>query len=542
MPDRLPRYLVPIDTDNIPTIETDFAVVGSGNAGLRAVVELAPHGRTLVLTKENPSEGSTRYAQGGIAVAMSEEDGVDLHVTDTLVAGAGLCDETAVRVLVEDGIARVQDLLDWGAQFDRNGSKLAFGMEGAHRVRRVVHRGDSTGEETQDVLVRQALNHPNVQMRDFTIAVDLLTADGVCQGVLAMDRDGSLVAIRARATVLASGGLGQLYGYTSNPAVATGDGMAMALRAGAELADMEFVQFHPTTLFLAGAPRFLISEAVRGEGAHLLNSRGERFMIAYDDREELAPRDVVSRAILAEMERTGMPCVYLDITHKPQSFLMERFPMIYRTCLQYGLDISTDAIPVQAAAHFMMGGVFTDLDGATNVPGLGACGEVACTMVHGANRLASNSLLEGMVFGARAGKSAVSYASGVAVPSNRIAAASIPSSDSPDDVTKHRATITQLMWEHVGIHRDGPSMRHVLEELRELPVTGPVTREGVEYANMRLLAEAIAEAALTRTESRGAHYRLDHPSADDAHWRRRVVVRCADGALRLTTTGPEDRP
>lgn len=532
------RYLVNFDTARLRRVESDFIVIGSGNAGLRAAIEAAEYGRVLILSKEELREGSTRYAQGGIAVALSEEDRVEFHVEDTLKAGAGLCDEEAVRVLVEDGILRVQELIKWGARFDREGTHLAFGMEGAHAVRRVVHRGDATGEETENVLAQRALRHGNVRVFDYTFAVDLLTENGVCVGVLALTQEGELIAVFGRATILASGGLGQLFGYTSNPPVATGDGMAFAFRAGATLTDMEFVQFHPTTLFLEGAPRFLISEAVRGEGAILLNVRGERFMPAYDSRAELAPRDIVSRAILNEMIRTGVPYVYLDITHRPKDFLMRRFPTIYRTCLEYGLDISTDAMPVQPAAHFMMGGVWTDTAARTTLPGLFACGEVACTMVHGANRLASNSLLEGLVFGARAGRSAAEYISSVSLASLaslRIVSERVFQPVSTERLSELRATVTRQMWEHVGIRRDKESLEKALSVLRGLPPEVPPTREGFEYANLCLLGELIARAALERTESRGAHFRQDFPQRDDEHWKRRIYQRrTSDGHLELT--------
>lgn len=519
-------------------VETDYLVIGSGNAGLRATVELSDHGRVVVLSKEGRNEGSTRYAQGGIAVVMNENDSVALHVQDTLRAGARLCHPAAVQYMVADGIERVQELLDWGAKFDRDGEDLKFGMEGAHQVRRVVHRGDATGEETQNVLVSRALDHANVEVMQDTVAVDFLTADGVCRGVLATAPDGELVAIVAKATIVAAGGHGQVFGYTSNPAVATGDGIAMAYRAGAAVADMEFVQFHPTTLRLHGAPRFLISEAVRGEGAHLLNSLGERFMIAYDEREELAPRDIVARAILNEMGRTGMPCVYLDITHMTADFLQERFPTIYETCKQHGLEIDRDAVPVQPAAHFAMGGVRTDLNAHTNVPGLFAAGEVACTCVHGANRLASNSLLEGLVFGRLAGVSAREYVGdhGSSLPNlDGLSHAARPEVDAPD-VGDLRDALTHAMWEHVGVYRHGKTLHEVLAALAELPTTLGPGRDAIEYANMLLVGELIARAALERTESRGAHYREDCPETDDARWLRNISLRRLEGGgMELTT-------
>ncbi|MDA1190720.1 MAG: L-aspartate oxidase [Candidatus Poribacteria bacterium] len=512
-----PRYLLPFDTADLPRRETDFLIIGSGNAGLRAAIELADHGRVTILCKESVEEGSTKYAQGGIAVALSDDDRVDYHVQDTLVAGVGLCDETAVRFMVERGIERVKELLDWGAQFDKIGDQLQFGMEGAHRVRRVVHRGDATGEETLNVLVRRALEHPNVAVMEHTFAVDALTHEGVCCGALVLTSENALEAVFARSTVLASGGLGQLYGYTSNPAVTTGDGIALAFRAGASLVDLEFIQFHPTTLFLQGAPRFLISEAVRGEGGILVNGFGERFMIEYHEREELAPRDVVSRAILTEMERTGLPYVYLDVTHHHSDYLKERFPTIHRTCEEYGVEIWRDAIPVQPAAHFMMGGVYTDLNAETTLPGMFACGEVACTLVHGANRLASNSLLEGLVFGEQTRKSAIAHAE--SIPPTALGEIRVQSTDAlptlADDPLALRKALTEVMWGEVGVWRDGESLQTALAALEQLPVAATTTRAGLEYGNMRLLGELVTRAALAREESRGAHYREDFPETSD---------------------------
>ncbi|GIX07016.1 MAG: L-aspartate oxidase [Candidatus Poribacteria bacterium] len=537
----VPRYLLPFDTATLERIVTDYVVVGSGNAGLRAAIELAEGGEVLLISKEDPNEGSTRYAQGGIAVALSEEDRPEYHVQDTLAAGAGLCDPEAVRFMVEQGVRRVRELLDWGAQFDREGESLKFGMEGAHRVRRIVHRGDATGEETQNVLVRRAMEDPNVHVLPHTFAVDLLTEDesGRCVGVLVQRPSGELTAILARATVLAAGGLGQLFGHTSNPAVTTGDGMAMAFRAGAVLADMEFVQFHPTALHLPGAPHFLISEALRGEGAILLNVRGERFMIEYDEREELAPRDVVSRAILAELERTQSPVVYLDITHRSRAFLEHRFPTILKKMQEYGLEIWRDTIPVAPVAHFMMGGVWTGVDARTTLPGLYACGEVACTGVHGANRLASNSLLEGLVFGAAAAQSAL--ADSATISRAQLERMRIVVPPEPVEQTNAprqlRERLAELMWSLVGIVRSEEGLTKALEEIQAMPPLGTPDRAGWEYANLRLLGELIARAALARTESRGAHFRADYPEPDDRRWRRRILLRRSpEGRILLELT------
>src|SRR5918911_369340 len=390
-------------------LETDFIVIGSGIAGLRAAIELASAGaRVTVLTKDRTSESNTEYAQGGIAVALSEEDEVALHEEDTVNAGAGLCDPRAVEVMVETGPALIQELIEWGTEFDREGGRLAFTREAAHSRRRILHaHGDATGREIVRALIARARNEPLIAFVAHAATEALLVEDARCCGVRYLD---PLVRapreLRARAVILAAGGAGQLFLHTTNPEVATGDGMAMAYHAGAELADMEFRQFHPTALNLAGAPRFLLSEAMRGEGGVLRNEQGKRFMARYHERAELAPRDVVSRAIVAEMERTATRTVYLDMTELEPRYLAARFPKIYETCRRYGLDITTDLLPVAPAAHYSMGGVRTDLDGRSTLQGLYAAGEVACTGVHGANRLASNSLLEGLVFGALAGRAA----------------------------------------------------------------------------------------------------------------------------------------
>ncbi|HYO92185.1 MAG TPA: L-aspartate oxidase, partial [Pyrinomonadaceae bacterium] len=390
-------------------LETDFIVVGSGIAGLRAAIELALAGaRVTVLTKDRTSESNTEYAQGGIAVALSEEDEVALHEEDTLRAGAGLCDPEAVRVMVEDGPRLIRELIDWGTEFDKEAGLLVFTQEAAHSRRRILHaHGDSTGREIVRSLIARARREREIAFVAHAGVESLIASDGKCSGVRYLD---PLVRapreLLARAVVLASGGAGQVFLHTTNPEVATGDGMAMAYRAGAELADMEFVQFHPTALNLQDAPRFLLTEAMRGEGGVLRNGRSERFMSRYHEHAELAPRDVVSRSIVAEMERTGLKTVYLDMTHLSPSFVRRRFPKIYQTCLHYGLDLTRDLLPVSPAAHYSMGGIRTDLYGRTTLAGLYAAGEVSCTGVHGANRLASNSLLEGLVFGARAGRAA----------------------------------------------------------------------------------------------------------------------------------------
>ena len=504
---------------------------------MRCAIEANQHGDVLLVTKSAISESNTRYAQGGIAVAMNDDDRLDFHVEDTLQAGVGLCDEAAVRVMVEEGVSRVTELIDWGAEFDKHGDqRLSFTQEGAHQKRRVVHRGDETGKETTNVLVNQLKRQDRIRVIESCFVVDLLTKDGVCHGVLAMI-DQVLHVIFSKATILSTGGLGRIYQCTSNPSIATGDGYALAWRAGCQMMDMEFVQFHPTTLFLDGAPHFLISEAVRGEGGTLINSRGEIFMAKYHEREELAPRDVVSRAILNEMELTGTPCVYLDITHLTQDFIKTRFPTIYQTCTHYGLNISTDLIPVRSGAHFMMGGVETNLATETHVPGLFACGEAACTKVHGANRLASNSLLECLVFGARSARSAAQYARHLGASariSTQFEEPVIPAQSQSTKLTPEvtKETIRELMWRHVGIIRNGNELAEVAQQLTDLD-TNPSWKtefnESVfECQNMLDVARLIAKAAIHRTESRGAHYRTDFPNRDDLNWIRHIRLTASD--------------
>src|SRR5215203_115066 len=392
------------------SLVTDFIVIGSGVAGLRAAIALAESGADVtVLTKDKASESNTEYAQGGVAVVLSEDDDAELHEGDTLVAGAGLCDEKAVETLVIEGTRYVKELIEWGTEFDREGGKLIFTQEAAHSRRRIIHaHGDSTGKEIVRSLIARAGVERSINLLPFANTEGLIVRDRRCIGVRYLDP--ILRAPRevfANAVILCTGGAGQLFLHTTNPPVATGDGMAMAYFAGADMADMEFVQFHPTALSVEGAPRFLLSEAMRGEGGILRNRAGERFMGSYDERLELAPRDIVSRSIVAEMRRTGTRHVFLDMTALAEDFLKERFPKIYETCKFYGLNIAQDLLPVSPASHYCMGGIRTDLYGRSTLAGLYAAGEVTCTGVHGANRLASNSLLEGLVFGARAGEAAV---------------------------------------------------------------------------------------------------------------------------------------
>ncbi|MCS7300305.1 MAG: L-aspartate oxidase, partial [Fimbriimonadales bacterium] len=389
-------------------MEYDFLVLGSGIAGLTFALNAAPHGSVAILTKKQRSESNTNYAQGGIAAAIGADDSWELHLQDTLIAGAGLCDRAAVEVLVKNGPRLIHWLIELGAQFDRTpDGNIALGKEGGHSRNRIIHAADHTGYEIERTLLIAARKTPHITILEHYQALDLIIENGACAGVQVLDTlTGDLFEIRAKATLLATGGCGQVYLHTSNPLIATGDGIAMAWRAGAVIANMEFIQFHPTTLYHTDAPSFLISEAVRGEGGILRRRDGYRFMPDYDPRAELAPRDIVARAIDAELKKTGDPCVYLDITHLDPEFIKHRFPTIYHTCLQYGVDITKEPIPVVPAAHYTCGGVWTDLNGRTTIPRLYACGEVAYTGVHGANRLASNSLLEALVFAERAAQHA----------------------------------------------------------------------------------------------------------------------------------------
>jgi len=514
---------------NAQVRSTDFLIIGAGVAGLRAALELCQHGHVTMVAKGGPQENNSFYAQGGVAVALSEEDDVDLHFTDTIKAGHQLCSHPATKILVEEGPSRIHELIEWGAKFDTIDGKLAFTKEGAHSRHRVLRAGgDATGSEMVRALSAKAQDLKNLQWLGNHFGVELLVHDGRCCGATVLNElKGTCQTILASAVILVTGGAGQVYARTTNPANATGDGIAMAFRSGAILEDMEFVQFHPTSLYLPSSPPFLLSEALRGEGGILRNNRCERFMKQYDRNQELAPRDIVSRAIWAEMQRTKARHVYLDVTHLGSTFLKERFPTIYSTCLRYDIDITEEWIPVSPSAHYFMGGVKTDLYGASSLPGLFAAGEAACSGVHGANRLGSNSLLEGLVFGLRAAQAAAQHAttySPPAVLSN--ASCKNPSARkrkmTEQDIEKLRNSLRRLMWTKVGLIRTADSLQKALEQLqqwsRKLQVP-PFNRTGLETRNMVQVGLCVTEAALWRTNSVGAHYREDFPFCKGLKWK-----------------------
>src|SRR5947209_8733412 len=514
--------------------QVDFIVVGAGVAGLRAAISLAEAGKVLVLAKQELTESATQYAQGGIAVALSDEDEISLHLQDTINAGDGIVNPKAAQVLVEEGPERIQELIEWGTQFDRNGTRLTFTREAAHSRNRILHAyGDSTGREIGRALYAKAASLKNISFCEFEFISALHVEDGRIAGVQLIAPQDSLHIVKSSSVLLATGGAGQVYSNTTNPAVATADGVAMAYHAGAEISDMEFVQFHPTALYLKNTPRFLLSEALRGEGAVLRNAELHRFMSKYHDMAELAPRDVVARAIAHELEvcRLKEPIVYLDLTHLKADHIKTRFPRIYQTCLQYNIDITVDEVPVRPAAHYLMGGVRTNLHGCASLPGLYAAGETACTGVHGANRLASNSLLEGLVFGARAGEAMRNELCELEDAS--AATRETPAQDANIDPDALIREIQQLMCSKAGIVRSGQTLKEALEQLQSAGecLPPPTSRRACEARNIHTVATLIARSAQARRESRGAHYRTDYPAHDDAKFKKHSLA--ANGAIRF---------
>ncbi len=529
-PLKLRRYLVHFSSHNLPQIFTDVLVIGSGIAGLNAALEAAGKASVLIVTKKGQNDSCTNDAQGGIAAAVGEDDSPQQHLEDTLTVGCGICDEEAVRILTGEAAEQVNKLMELGVQFDTAGERVSLTREGGHSRARILHaNGDATGNAIQEALVQRAREHQNTALLQNSFAIDLLTLNGSCYGALIWSEQKGLIMVRAKQTILASGGCGRIYRETTNPSVATGDGIAMAFRAGATLQDLEFLQFHPTSLYVAGAARALISESLRGEGAILVNRKGERFMTDYHPDGELAPRDMVSRGILQEMKKNGDTHVLLDATRHSRSYLENRFPTITALCDKFEIDISREPVPVHPAAHYHIGGVKTDLTGRTSITNLLACGEVACTGVHGANRLGSNSLLESVVFGRRAGVEAALKCSMMedAPPLHSIQGLPQDPAYGNLNLTDVENSLKSLLWRNVGIERNGGILDESLEMItfwcryvmdKEFNSPG-----GWQLQNMLTVGRLIAMSARQREESRGVHYRTDFAQPYD-EWKRHVVI------------------
>jgi L-aspartate oxidase len=524
------RYLVQFSPKQTPHLFTDILVIGAGIAGLRAALEIPQGLDVLVVTKDKIQQSNSAYAQGGIAGVLSPEDRFENHIEDTLRAGGGLCHRDIVEKVVREAPDQINDLIRWGTHFDEEDGHLALTREGGHSHRRIVHAlGDATGYEVMRAIIERAAQTPNIALWGDTFTLDLLTHEERCVGALVSRPGQGLLLIWAKQTILASGGAGMVYRETTNPPVATGDGMAAAYRAGAELRDMEFMQFHPTVLYVAGSSRFLISEAVRGEGAYLRDRHGKRFMPDVDPRAELAPRDVVAQAIVRRMEETRHPNVYLDLSHLDKALVQRRFPGIDKVCKSFGLDITRDQIPIRPGAHYMMGGITVDAEGHTSIAGLWAAGEVTSSGLHGANRLASNSLLEGLVFGAACGRGAAAVAATLpdsltALPlQSRFA----PETDGALDVADITNSLRSGMVRHMGVMRDRAGLEQAQQDVdfwcRYVLAREFHDRSGWELQNLLTIARLMIQSALVREESRGVHLRSDFPQRDDASWQRHVV-------------------
>ena len=545
-----PRYLVAFGPQRVPHCFTDVLILGGGLAGLRAALAVDPRLSVTVVTKEDLQASSSQWAQGGIASVVDPEDRFDNHVADTLTAGCGLCHEDVVDAVVREAPGRIAELISWGTRFDSANGSLELGREGGHSHHRIVHAlGDATGREVMRAVIEQSRRLENLEVWPDTFTIDLVTHEGRCRGAIVWNPAHGKTVVWARRTILATGGAGQLYRESTNPPGVCGDGMALAWRAGAELRDMEFMQFHPTVLYIAGGARSLITEAVRGAGAHLVDRDGRRFMPEFDPRAELAPRDVVSRAITVVMHRTHHANVYLDLAHLDADMVRRRFPGMAEICAKFGLDLARDRIPVRPGAHYMIGGVTVDDTGRTTLPGLLAAGEVTSSGLHGANRLASNSLLEGLVYGARAG--AAASADVLAMPGGdradefRVPPISFPRAGAGEvngtlDLADIRNSLRALMWRHVGVERTEASLREALDTVEGwcryvLPRQFP-DPQGWQLQNMLEVARLMIHAAIDRRETRGVHYRADHPATSDA-WRRHIAWRRGRPAPALETVG-----
>ncbi|KAA5538869.1 L-aspartate oxidase [Roseiconus nitratireducens] len=531
-----PRYLIPFDTRHAVHRFTDILIIGGGLAGQRAANAVAPHLRVLIVTKGQLRESNSHYAQGGIAGVLDPDDRFENHIRDTLVAGANLCDEEVVNMVIREAPRRIEELVRWGTQFDSEDGELELGREGGHSHERIVHaQGDATGAEIMRAMIQRTRALKNVRILENAFTVDLLTHEGRCRGAVVVEENGVPVMVWAKEILLCTGGAGQVFRESTNPAVATADGTSLAYRAGVELRDMEFMQFHPTVLYIAGSSRSLITEALRGEGAHLVDSTGHRFMPECDPRAELAPRDVVSQCIIRQMQKTAHPCVYLDLSHLDGQRVLSRFPGIAAVCAKFGLDITSDRIPVRPGAHYMLGGVTVDRQGRTSLPGLWAAGEVTSSGLHGANRLASNSLLEGLVYGAAAGEGASRSASEGgsemrALPIRQ----SVSSSTESFDIDDVRISLKSLMTRLVGVERDAAGLQKAADTIHSYAayVMGHQFQglPGWELQNLLTTAAIMVASARVRCESRGVHFRSDYPAPDDEAWRRHLIVKIDDDA------------
>jgi L-aspartate oxidase len=551
-----PRYLVAFGPKRVPHCFTDVLILGGGLAGLRAALAVDPRLSVTVVTKNDLLSSSSQWAQGGIAGVVDPEDRFDNHVADTLSAGGGLCHGDVVDSVVREAPGRIAELIAWGTKFDERDGALELGREGGHSHHRIVHAlGDATGREVMRAVIERARLLDNLEVWPDTFTIDLVTDAGGCRGALVWNKAHGKTLVWARRTILATGGAGQLYRESTNPEGASGDGLALAWRAGATLRDMEFMQFHPTVLYIAGGARSLITEAVRGAGAWLVDKDGKRFMPDFDPRAELAPRDVVSRAITMVMHRTHHANVYLDLSHLDPDMVRRRFPGMAQICAKFGLDLARDRIPVRPGAHYMIGGVEVDADGRTDVPGLFAAGEVTSSGLHGANRLASNSLLEGLVYGARAGQAAsADVLASADADMLRVPDLANPRSSDTNgslDLADIRNSLRSLMWRHVGVERAGESLAEALDTVEgwcryvlPLQFADP---EGWQLQNMLEVARLMIRAALVRQETRGVHVRGDFPRADDAWqahigWRRGRADALVEPLAAAATLGPAPAP
>ena len=553
-----PRYLVAFGPKRVPHCFTDVLILGGGLAGLRAALAIDPRLSVTVVTKDDLRGSSSQWAQGGIAGVVDPEDRFDNHVADTLTAGGGLCHEDVVDAVVREAPARINELIAWGTRFDARDGALELGREGGHSHHRIVHAlGDATGREVMRAVIERARALDNLEVWPDTFTIDLVAHEGRCRGALVWNQAHGKTLVWAKQTILATGGVGRIFRESTNPPGASGDGMALAWRAGAEIRDMEFMQFHPTVLYIAGGARSLITEAVRGAGAWLVDRDGRRFMPDFDDRAELAPRDIVSRAITEVMHRTHHSNVYLDLSHLDPAVVRQRFPGMAEICAKFGLDLARDRIPVRPGAHYMIGGVTVDDHGRTSVPGLLAAGEVTSSGLHGANRLASNSLLEGLVYGARAGEtaSAAVVATGGAEDRDtfHVPAIANPKQNGPVDgvasetldLVDIRNSLRALMWRQVGVERTGPHLGEALEAVegwcRYVLPRQFADPTGWQLQNMLEVAQLMIRGALAREESRGVHFRSDHPEADD-QWRMHIAWQRGRGEPRLEPIFPAEPP